>query len=323
MYRFTLTAIAVFLSFRPANAEEIRVLSWNVESSLNFRQTNDPAVIAQQLTELQTDHGPYDLIALTEVRASNAATYEQAVEEDHSEYEAFTSTTGDSDRMMLMVRSDRFEVVGDDARELTRSGGPDSITFPGGNSRRPFLVELRDRENNGLEFIFMVNHLTRGNDRNRQQQAAGLREWARQQRKPIIAAGDYNFDFDFRNLTGNQSMAIFMRRPAADGGAFVWQWVIPSVEFSVTGTSDADRRVGMLVEWVDTNWAGSSGRDRFRDSMLDFIFTAQGTRDWKAEAKVIARAGDFPEDGLTSDDLSVEETFGPAASGVDVGGPSG
>lgn len=48
---------------------------------------------------------------------------------------------------------------------LGRRRGPNSVTFPGGNSRRPFLVELRDRENNNLEFAFMVNHLIRGNAR--------------------------------------------------------------------------------------------------------------------------------------------------------------
>ena len=73
-------------------------------------------------------------------------------------------------------------------------------------------------------------------------------------------------------------MVLFMRRPASDGGAFVWQWVIPSTEFSLTGTSDADRRVRALGEWVDTNWAGSNGNERYRDSMLDFVVKAQGAR---------------------------------------------
>lgn len=49
------------------------------------------------------------------------------------------------------IRSDR------DRQRLTGSSGPNNITFPGGNSRRPFLVELRDRENNNLEFGFMVS----------------------------------------------------------------------------------------------------------------------------------------------------------------------
>lgn len=112
-----------------------------------------------------------------------------------------------------------------------------------------------------------------------------------------------------------------MRRPASDGGEFVWQWVIPSSEFTVTGTSDADRRVGFLAEFIDTNWSGSDGSDSYRDSMLDFIFVAQGTRDWKAESKVIVRPNDFPDDGRASDHRPVAAVFNPSESGVDVGGP--
>ena len=39
----THAAIVAFFSFTPAYAEEIRVLSQNFETNLNFRQTNDPA----------------------------------------------------------------------------------------------------------------------------------------------------------------------------------------------------------------------------------------------------------------------------------------
>ena len=74
MQRFSLAAIAAVLILGPSRAEEIRVLTWIVESG-----GNDPGVISQQLTELQANHGPYGLIGLTEVRASNAAAYEQAV----------------------------------------------------------------------------------------------------------------------------------------------------------------------------------------------------------------------------------------------------
>lgn len=91
----------------------------------------------------------------------------------------------------------------------------------------------------------------------------------------------------------------------------------------MAGTSDAGRRLGMLAEWVGTNWDGSNGRDRFRDSMLDFIFTAKGARDWKAEARVIVRTGDFPDDERTSDHRPVEVALDPTASGVDVGGRGG
>ena len=96
----------------------------------------------------------------------------------------------------------------------------------------------------------------------------------------MIAAGDYNFDFDFNNLTGNRSMAIFLRRDASDRGAFVWKWIIPGSEFEVTG-SGGDKRISLLAEFIDTNWAdgNGNGKDDFPDSILDFIFVAQAARN--------------------------------------------
>lgn len=38
-----------------------------------------------------------------------------------------------------------------------------------------------------------------------------------------------------RRLTGNQAMTIFMRKESDDGGAFVWDWVIPGIEFEFEG----------------------------------------------------------------------------------------
>jgi len=87
----------------------------------------------------------------------------------------------------------------------------------------PFYATLLDANNNNLELIFMVNHLTRSNTASRRTQARGLREWAEDQEVAVVAVGDYNFDFDIRNLTGNQSMAIFMRNePDSRSGTFVW-----------------------------------------------------------------------------------------------------
>lgn len=323
MGRF-LMLFALLLSLQSCTqAAEIKVLSWNVESDRPNADTNDPAEISAQLEALQNQRGPYDLIALTEVRSTSSDAYESAVEVNGIEYRAFTSRTGDTDRMMLLVRADRFEVVGNRATELQNDGrrGRNAITFPGGASRRPFLVRLRDSQNNDLEFIFMVNHLTRGNQQVRRRQAEGLREWARIQTVPVIAAGDYNFDFDFRNLTGNRSMAIFSRRDASDGGAFVWSWIIPGAEFEVEGDSDSSRRVTLLAQLIDTNWAGNNGQDRFRDSMLDFIFVAQGARDWGAKSTVIVRENDFPDDNRSSDHRPVEAMLDPQGEAVDVGGP--
>lgn len=273
---------------------------------------NTSEVISEELEQLQTMTTPYDLIALTEVDASDASDYERAVEVDSIEYRTFVSETGGNDRTMILFRDDRFNLVGSGATELSSQG---DITFPGGNARQPLFVRLIDNQNDDLEFIFMVNHLARGNDRNRREQAEGLREWAREQDVGIIAAGDYNFDFDFQNLTGNRSMAIFMRRDASDRGTFVWKWLIPGTTIQATG-NNFNRRVNLSADFIDTNWSDSNSDDidDFPDSILDFIFVAQSARDWQANSTVIVREQDFPDNSQTSDHRPVEAVLDPVGS---------
>ncbi len=297
-----------------ASAEDIRVLSWNVESdrpaARHFADGNSPATIAVQLTALQQSNGPYDLIALTEVLAANAQTYETAAEASGRDYLRFVSATGGTDRMVILVDEDRFTVDGGDAVELQSH---ESITFPSGLARRPLFVRLKDEENNNLEFIFMVNHLTRGNENNRRLQAEGLREWAQDQTLPIIAAGDYNFDFNFRNLTGNQAMAIFLDEN-------VWDWVIANAMVEST-SAGANQRTMVVANFVDTNWSDGNSQtdpnqrvDSFPGSILDFVFVAQGARKWRARSRAIVRANDFPDTADTSDHRPLEATFDPRSN---------
>jgi endonuclease/exonuclease/phosphatase family metal-dependent hydrolase len=122
--------------------------------------------------------------------------------------------------------------------------------------------------------------LARGDAEFRQQQAVGLREWARNESTPIIAIGDFNFDYDFNTKKGNSGFDAFLK----DG---VWKWIKP-------------------VEMIDTNWSDDNGKDRFPDSMLDFNFVAGAAKEWYAERRVIVREGDFPDDEKTSDHRPVE-----------------
>lgn len=98
---------------------------------------------------------------------------------------------------------------------------------------------------------------------------------------PIIAIGDYNFDYDFNTQKGNSGFDAFLK----DG---VWKWIQPE-------------------EMIDTNWSDDGkGNDRYPDSLLDFNFVAGAAKDWKAECRVIVREGDFPDDHKTSDHRPVE-----------------
>jgi len=142
-----------------------------------------------------------------------------------------------------------------------------------GTHRSPLYVRLRERES-GFEFVFMTNHLARRNEKLRQAQAAGLREWARESNTPIIAAGDFNFDYSFKKQTGNDSFRVFMQDN-------IWKWIKPN-------------------PLVDTNWSGDL-KDAYPNSMLDFVSVANSAKELEASCRIVVRKGDFPDDDTTSD----------------------
>ncbi|MEM1227516.1 MAG: endonuclease/exonuclease/phosphatase family protein, partial [Planctomycetota bacterium] len=203
----------------------IRIVAWNVESG-----GNDPGIIALQLKQF----GPCDVFALSEVSPRSFERYATAL---GSNYQSIASKSGGGDRLQVLFRSDRFELIRN--IELTQGG---SFRLNDGNHRSPLLVHLRDRATN-LHFQVVANHLARGNAELREEQASGLREWARHQTIPTVTIGDFNFDYSFVTGTGNPGFAAMMR----DG---VWKWVQPE-------------------EWIDTNWS-DGGRGHAGDGMDDF-----------------------------------------------------
>ena len=63
-------------------------------------------------------------------------------------------------------------------------------------------------QQSGRELLFVTVHLARGKPEIRQEQARGLRNWARDQALPIIAAGDFNFDANFKQKTINHPAPV-------------------------------------------------------------------------------------------------------------------
>ena len=234
----------------------LNLIAWNIESG-----GNDPAVIAEQMK----DFAGADIVALNEVGRKNVPAYTAALGEN---YLAYLSETGGADHLAILFNSKRFELL--EKKEMMRHG---SYLLNNGTHRSPLYVRLKERESK-QEFIFMTNHLARRKDSLRQQQAVGLREWARDTSTPIIAMGDFNFDYNFRKKSGNRSFGIFMQ----DG---IWKWIPPT-------------------PLIDTNWSGQV-RDSYPDSMLDFVFVANGAKKYKSKCSIVVRGGDFPDSRSTSD----------------------
>ena len=235
------------------------VLGWNVESG-----GNDPQVIAQELKEL----AGYDFYCLCEVHADNFERYAAALPD---RFVSVPSKTGGGDRMQIAFDGDRFEPL--DVKELRE--------FNEGRhqQRAPLLVRLRDRRSD-TEFVVMVNHLAREDDKLRVRQAIGLRGWARDQSVGVINIGDFNMDYNFKTQKGNEALPEMLRDN-------IWAWVQPE-------------------EWIDTQWDDDDGKDRYPNSMLDFAFVSGPAKTWNPQCRVIVREGDFPDTAKTSDHRPIE-----------------
>ena len=87
---------------------------------------------------------------------------------------------------MILFTLEKFELL--ERRELYQLNN--------GTHRSPFYVRLRDKKTR-TELIVMTNHLARKKNDLRQKQAAGLREWARDQPVGVVNIGDFNMDYSF------------------------------------------------------------------------------------------------------------------------------
>ena len=267
------TLFILLLCSTSAFTEDLRVITWNIESG-----GNDPAVIAKQLGQLEK----YDIVGLTEVHPANSRRYKEAMNAAHGKsgnsFQSTLSSTGNDDRLMLLYDSSSLSLI--ETYELVAHDGNrmNTVDF---RYRSPLVGRLRHNAT-ATEFLVVLVHLARGKEEVRQMQAEGMRTWAAAQTVPVIGIGDFNFDFVFATEKGNKGFELFL---AGD----TWKWVRPE-------------------KLVDTNWYDPEpdGKDNYPGSCLDFTFTAGPAKKWAAQSRVIERTGDFPDDDTTSDHRPVE-----------------
>jgi endonuclease/exonuclease/phosphatase family metal-dependent hydrolase len=233
----------------------------------------DPQVIAQLLA----DFGGVDLWGLAEVNPSGQVPDLFAQAAESGEPGAFTpilGSSGDNIRLLALYDEARFDLVGtEELHEVNTTG----------NARAPLVLHLKE-QGSGQELLFMVNHLYRSRDEERLRQAQLLAGWAARQTLPVIAVGDYNFDWA---LSGGEAD----HDPAYDamvaGGA--WEWIRPQ-------------------ELVTTQ---CSGWPCTYNSVLDFVFAGGPAREWPARSVIAVVPGDFPDDSQRSDHRAVLAQFAP------------
>ncbi|NNG17739.1 MAG: endonuclease/exonuclease/phosphatase, partial [Gemmatimonadales bacterium] len=260
----------VFLLFGGVGAgsaqDTLRVMSWNLESG--------GSAVTTIAAQIQAFDG-IDIWGFSEVPSNAKTQYQRGAGlGEGAFFDGVMSQSGGGDRLLIVFDTGRFDLLG--SAEL------DEINSPELHHRSPLVAHFREKAT-GLEFKFMVNHLARGDNSRRHIQATQLNDWAETQTLPVVAVGDYNFDWDLPNGTSHDQG--FDNLLADD----VFVWVKP----------DPVKR---------TQCSEEDGGCRF-NSVLDFVFVAGPAKSWTAESDVVVRAGDFPDNDLTSDHRPVEAMF--------------
>ncbi|MBP8955066.1 MAG: endonuclease/exonuclease/phosphatase [Armatimonadetes bacterium] len=226
--------------------EPVDVVAWNLESGgasilyISDRMKSMPGVELWGLSEVKPGWEP-----LLELAAENAAG-------PGSDFEAVLGTTGEEDQLLILF----------DARRFSRQSVEELHQLnPKGRVRSPLLVTLLDTRTN-QRFGFMVNHLYRTDDAQRHLQAWGLNQWARTHPDPLVAVGDYNFDWRVQNGEADHDAGYDLL--TRDG---VFAWIRPPT----------------LVKTQNSR----------HDSVVDFAFCTQPERFSHTESGIVQVEGDF------------------------------
>ncbi len=248
---------------------KLSMLAWNVESD-----GGDVQVLAEQLKGLSG----HTIYGLSEVDGKAFDVYQQALGDS---FKSIRGTHKHNDHLQLIYDTDQLELLG--WNEIDEVAGI-QLNRPDRAMRSPLLARFKQLSSE-VEFQVVLNHLARGDDKFREQQAVGLQEWGRQQTLPTFCIGDFNFDYVFATDKGNEAFTEFMRDN-------VWKWIRPA-------------------EMIDSNWYDENGDgvDDFPGSLLDFMFVAGPAKDADWNCQVIVRDGDFPDTAETSDHRPVVLTL--------------
>jgi endonuclease/exonuclease/phosphatase family metal-dependent hydrolase len=263
MNKLIMSLICSLLIFFPAvvQSEGLIVMGYNVESG-----DADPVVVSQRIEAFEG----CDIWGLSEVQSQSwADAFEEAAEYgENADFAHILGSTGGGDRLLIIYNADRFELI--DSQELHE------INI-GGNVRAPLVAKLSVRST-GQEFWFMTNHLYRRRADRRHEQATLLNAWATSQALPVIATGDYNFDWSVTNGDADHDQGY---DNITAGGVF--NWVRPTV----------------LVKTQDSS----------HDSVLDFVFVSGQAKQWAVRSEIIVAPGDFPDNRDTPDHRPVMGVF--------------
>lgn len=245
------------------------VVTYNVESDAD---TNPDRVADTIATVVNSTPIPPALWGFSEVPDTAAANQYAAAAGNG--FEVIVGTTGNSDKLAIAYDPDRLKLVDGSVVELTNSGG----------SRAPLVAEFEVLPG-GPAILVVDNHFNRGSEDRRNAQARFLRGWIEERTQPVIALGDFNFDYavdlDFVQPSNCRQVDI-----AAGNEAF-----------QIFTTSDA-------IRWIEPDCLNDpmiacpptgTACDPCFNSILDFVFLAAAAKDWPGRSQILRPRPDYCE----------------------------
>ena len=240
--------VMLLLLAGPALAERLEVISFNVESG-GSRAGTIAAQISDNLPKA-------DLYGFSEIMSKSWAQQFAAAAGKRSgdRYRYIFGSTGDNsarhgpgakDYLAIVYNTRRLEWI--DTRELHEANSRSR------SLRSPLVARFRLKSTR-KQFLFMVNHLARGDVGMRHKQARVLNSWVRRQNLPVIAVGDYNFDWDVK--TGEHDRGY--RNMTRDG----------------------------YFKWVKPQSLSRSHCSARYNSILDFVFVSKPAQSWPAKSRI-------------------------------------
>ncbi len=242
--------------------KRIKILGWNVEA-----RGNDSATIAQHLRDLDG----FDILGLSEVNKDNFNLYRKAAghgEGTEGESPRFRyipgKTGGDIFRLAILYDTKRFEEEEQFELHDIQEG-----------HRAPLVARFKLKDASPpARFLFMVNHLARRDEDARGRQAKKLQAWAAAQTLPVIAVGDYNFDYSVDQGEGNPAFNLMLKDD-------VISWVRPPELYKTS---------------LHPSFNG----------VLDFVFTAHFPDSWKIRSRILVHGFPLSDTDKTSDHRPVQ-----------------
>lgn len=258
---------------------DLTVVGFNVESG-----GADITVLRKQVADMQG----VDLWGFAEVDGEDwARELDKGAEEgENAAFDVVLGASGQRDRLAIAFNTDRFELV--------RKFELGEINIEG-KVRAPLVIHVKDREHAGFEYLFMVNHLYRGSEAGRHKQGELLNAWIRTQTLPVIAVGDYNFDYQVDGGDKGQRDLGFdnMTKDA------VWTWIRPLTLDSTTTPSK-----------------------RRPAAVLDFVFAGNDAAKWPSSSEIVKLPDEFTDRDKTSDHRPVLATFDLPNDAADASEPA-